>query len=46
VYEQAGLPLAEAMAVELRYGRATLASGEAAAGAARFTGGQGRHGAG
>ena len=27
VYEQAGLPLAEAMAVELRYGLATLASG-------------------
>src|SRR5829696_6748207 len=46
VYEQAGLPLAEAMAVELRYGMATLASGEAAAGAARFAGGRGRHGAG
>ena len=46
VYEQAGLPLAEAMAVEFRYGMTTLASGEAAAGAARFAGGQGRHGAG
>ena len=44
VYEQAGLPLAEAMAVELRYGLATLASGEAVAGAARFAAGAGRHG--
>ena len=43
-YEQAGLPLAEAMAVELRYGLATLASGEAVAGAARFAAGAGRHG--
>jgi enoyl-CoA hydratase len=45
VYEQVGLPLDEAMAVEFRYGLATLASGEAVAGAARFAGGQGRHGA-
>ena len=46
VYEQAGLPLEAAMAAEFRHGRRTLASGEAAAGAARFAAGAGRHGAG
>jgi enoyl-CoA hydratase len=44
VYDQAGLPLTEAMAVEFRHGMRTLASGEAAAGAARFAAGAGRHG--
>ncbi|MFZ5538712.1 MAG: crotonase/enoyl-CoA hydratase family protein [Pseudomonadota bacterium] len=44
VYEQAGLTLAQALANEFRRGRATLASGEAAAGARRFAGGAGRHG--
>jgi enoyl-CoA hydratase len=42
--EQWDLPEAEAMANELRRGTATLASGEAAAGAAGFAAGQGRHG--
>lgn len=44
VYEQAGLPLAAALANEFRRGQATLASGEAVAGARRFAGGAGRHG--
>ncbi len=42
--EGAGLPLAEGLALEHRLGRETLA--EAMAGAARFAGGEGRHGAG
>jgi len=42
--EQWDLPEAEAVANELRRGLATLASGETAAGAARFAAGQGRHG--
>jgi enoyl-CoA hydratase/carnithine racemase len=42
--EQWDLPEAEAVANELRRGLATLASGEAAAGAAGFAAGQGRHG--
>src|SRR5262245_47681779 len=41
-YEQAGLPLDAALAVELRHGKAALAEG--VAGAARFAGGAGRHG--
>ncbi|MEV0277041.1 crotonase/enoyl-CoA hydratase family protein [Streptomyces sp. NPDC050610] len=40
--EQEGLPLDAAMAFELEYG--VMALGEAAEGAARFTGGAGRHG--
>jgi enoyl-CoA hydratase len=43
--EQWDLPGPEAVANELRHGMATLASGEAAAGAAGFAAGQGRHGA-
>lgn len=43
VHAQQGLPEAEAMAVELRYGQAALA--QAAEGAARFAAGAGRHGA-
>jgi enoyl-CoA hydratase len=43
--EQWDLPGPEAAANELRRGLATLASGEAAAGAAGFAAGQGRHGA-
>jgi enoyl-CoA hydratase len=43
--EQWDLPEPEAVANELRHGLATLASGEAAAGAAGFAAGQGRHGA-
>jgi enoyl-CoA hydratase len=42
--EQWGLPESEAAANELRLGLDTLASGEAAAGAAGFAAGQGRHG--
>jgi enoyl-CoA hydratase len=42
--EQHGLEEAEAMAGELRHGLDSLAAG-AAAGAARFAGGEGRHGA-
>jgi enoyl-CoA hydratase len=45
VYEQHGLSLAEALANEFRRGQATLASGEALAGAQRFARGAGRHGA-
>jgi enoyl-CoA hydratase len=44
VYDQAGLPLTEAMAVEFGHGLRTLASGEAAEGASRFAAGAGRHG--
>jgi enoyl-CoA hydratase len=43
--EQWDLPEAEAVANELGHGMATLASGEAAAGAAGFAAGRGRHGA-
>jgi enoyl-CoA hydratase len=42
--EQWDLSDAEALANELRRGTATLASGEAAAGAIGFAAGQGRHG--
>jgi enoyl-CoA hydratase len=41
-YEQAGLSIDEALAVELRHGKAALAEG--VTGAARFAGGAGRHG--
>jgi enoyl-CoA hydratase len=44
VIEQWGLTEDEAMANELRLGMATLASGEAATGAAGFMEGRGRHG--
>jgi enoyl-CoA hydratase len=44
VYEQDGLSLEAALVNEFRHGRATLASGEAQAGAARFTQGAGRGG--
>ena len=43
-YEQWGLPLAEALRNECRHGQASLASGEATAGAGRFREGEGRHG--
>jgi len=43
-YEQHGLPLAEALALETRLGRAVIASGETRAGARRFAAGAGRHG--
>jgi enoyl-CoA hydratase len=43
-YEQWDLDHAEAMRNEFRRGSEVLASGEAAAGAGRFTGGAGRHG--
>ncbi len=42
--DQWSLPLQAALANELALGVATIASGEAAAGAARFAGGAGRHG--
>jgi enoyl-CoA hydratase len=42
--EQWGLPTAEALANEARHGLASLAAGEAVAGARRFAAGQGRHG--
>ena len=42
---QAGKPLREALAEEFRLGRAPLASGESARGAASFARGRGRHGA-
>ncbi|MCX7902710.1 MAG: crotonase/enoyl-CoA hydratase family protein [Burkholderiaceae bacterium] len=45
VYEQAGLPLPEALANEFRRGQATLAAGEALQGAQRFAAGDGKHGA-
>jgi len=44
-YEQWDLPLTAALAVETAYGLATIRSGETLAGAARFAGGAGRHGA-
>jgi enoyl-CoA hydratase len=43
-YASLGLPINEALAVEHRYGAASLAAG-ALDGAARFTAGEGRHGA-
>lgn len=43
-YEQWDLPLDEAMANETALGLATIMSGETLAGAARFAGGEGRHG--
>jgi enoyl-CoA hydratase len=43
-YEQGTLPLTEAMAREFQRGLEVIASGETAAGAARFAGGAGRHG--
>jgi enoyl-CoA hydratase len=44
--EQWGLPLDQALENELRWGRRTMDSGEALAGARRFAGGEGRRGAG
>ena len=44
-YEQWGATLDDAMRIELRHARATLASGESLEGAQRFTQGAGRHGA-
>jgi enoyl-CoA hydratase len=44
VYEQDDLSLEAALVNEFRHGRATLASGEARAGAARFAQGAGRGG--
>jgi enoyl-CoA hydratase len=44
VYEQFDLDFAHAMANEMKYGVATLKSGEAARGAARFSEGKGRGG--
>jgi enoyl-CoA hydratase len=44
VLDQEGLPEHEALAVEFRYGQASLASAEVAAGLGRFRGGAGRHG--
>ncbi len=43
-YEQWGLPLGDALARETVHGLGTIRSGETIAGAARFAGGQGRHG--
>jgi enoyl-CoA hydratase len=43
-YEQASLPLADALANEARLGDAVLRSGESLAGAKRFASGTGRHG--
>jgi len=43
-YEQWGLPLDDAIQVELRHGMEVLRSGESFAGAARFAAGAGRHG--
>jgi len=45
-YEQWALPLDQAIANELALGAATIASGETLEGAARFSGGAGRHGGG
>lgn len=45
VYDQMELPIADALRAEFERGRKLIASGEAAAGAARFASGQGRHGA-
>jgi len=44
-HEQAGLPMADALRNEFALGLATLASGEAVAGAGDFVGGSGRGGA-
>ncbi len=44
VIGQAGLTLRDALAQEFEFGKASLRSGEASAGAARFVGGVGRHG--
>ena len=44
--EQWGLPLDQALSNELRWGRKTMASGEALDGARRFAAGEGRQGAG
>lgn len=44
-YEQWDLPMAEALANETALGLQVIASGETVDGAARFTGGAGRHGA-
>ncbi|MET9699335.1 crotonase/enoyl-CoA hydratase family protein [Streptomyces sp. NPDC006529] len=44
VLEQHGLPEPEALAGEFRHGLVPLTTGETLAGAARFTGGAGRHG--
>jgi len=43
-YEQAGLPLADAIRNEFRHGVEVIRSGETLAGAQRFAGGAGRHG--
>jgi len=45
-YEQWGMDLADAIANETRRGLVPIRSGETAAGAARFAGGEGRHGSG
>jgi enoyl-CoA hydratase len=44
VLEQWSLGETDALANEFRHGLATLASGDTAAGAARFSAGAGRHG--
>jgi len=44
-YEQWGLDLDAALAAEYRHGIETIRSGETRAGATRFAGGEGRHGA-
>jgi enoyl-CoA hydratase len=44
VYEQWGMAQDQAIANEFRHGLATLKSGETLSGAARFAGGDGRHG--
>ncbi len=44
-YDQWSLDLGDALSRETRLGRATIASGETLAGAARFASGDGRHGA-
>lgn len=44
-YEQWSLPFADAMRNEYWRGRNVIASGETETGAARFVGGEGRHGA-
>lgn len=44
VHEQWGLPLSGAMANEVRHGLVPVRAGETVAGAARFAGGEGRHG--
>lgn len=44
VYEGLGRPLAEGLRIEARHGVATVQSGETQAGAARFSGGEGRGG--